>query len=257
MAKWIRFRDPAGQLAFGTLDADRVAEFHGELFGDKQASGRTFALGEVRIECPCEPSKVIALWNNFRALSEKLGKAPPAHPLFLIKPGTSATGTGTTIRRPSRYAGKIVYEGELGVVIGRTCRDISVDEARDAIFGYTCVNDVTAAQLLDEDPNFAQWTRAKCSDTFSCLGPAIATDLDWRSAHVVTVLDGVERQNYPLSDILFAPQEIVSRISADMTLYPGDVIACGTSIGVGSMKDGSAVCIRIDGIGELHNRLGA
>jgi 2-keto-4-pentenoate hydratase/2-oxohepta-3-ene-1,7-dioic acid hydratase in catechol pathway len=111
--------------------------------------------------------------------------------------------------------------------------------------------------LLDEDPNFAQWTRAKCSDTFSCLGPAISTDLDWRLARVVTTLDGVERQNYPLADMLIPPHEVVSRISADMTLLPGDVIACGTSLGVGSMKDGAVVQVRIEGIGELHNRLGA
>jgi 2-keto-4-pentenoate hydratase/2-oxohepta-3-ene-1,7-dioic acid hydratase in catechol pathway len=256
MPKWIRFTAAGDQTGFGVLEMDRVSEFSGELFGEKHPTGRSYALREVGIQIPCTPTKVIALWNNFRALSEKLGKAAPVHPLFLIKPGTSVTGTDTAIRRPSRYEGKIVYEGELGIVIGRACRDVSADEAQNYIFGYTCVNDVTAAQLLDEDPNFAQWTRAKCSDTFSCLGPAISTDLDWASSRVITVLDGVERQNYPLSDMIFPPREVVSRISADMTLYPGDVIACGTSIGVGSMKDGSEVCIRIDGIGELHNRLG-
>ncbi len=257
MSKWVRFAPTGESLAFGTLDGDRISEYAGEFFGDKRPTGRTFTLAQVRLGSPCAPSKVIALWNNFHALSQKLGKAAPSHPLFLIKPATSVTGTDTVIRRPSHYDGKIVFEGELGIVIGRTCRDVSLVEAPQFIFGYTCVNDITAVQLLDADPNFAQWTRAKCSDTFSCVGPAISTELDWKSAHVVTIVDGVERQNYPLSDMIISPHEVVSRISADMTLCPGDVIACGTSIGVGSLKDGAAVCVRIEGIGELHNRLGA
>jgi 2-keto-4-pentenoate hydratase/2-oxohepta-3-ene-1,7-dioic acid hydratase in catechol pathway len=210
----------------------------------------------VRVESPCQPTKVVALWNNFRALGEKLGKAAPAHPLYLLKPASSVIGTGAAIRRPPAYAGKIAYEGELGIVIGRRCTDASADEAEACIFGYTCINDVTATELLNENPDFPQWTRSKSPDTFCCVGPAIATAIDLASGRVVTTLDGTERQNYPLADMIFTPRELVSRISQDMTLLPGDVIACGTSIGVGSMKDGATVCIRIDGIGELRNRLG-
>lgn len=255
MMKWIRFTGADGKPGFGTLDGERVAEFRGDMFADCAATGREFALAELRLASPCSPTKVIALWNNFRALGEKLGKAAPAHPLFLIKPATSVVGTGEAIRRPPRYAGKIAFEGELGVVIGRRCSGVSIAEANEFIFGYTCVNDVTAADLIQEDPNFPQWTRSKGFDTFSCLGPAIACGLDWTSARVVTTLDGVERQNYPLSDMIFSPQEQVSRISGDMTLYPGDVIAVGTSIGLGSMKDGATVCVSIEGIGELRNTL--
>jgi 2-keto-4-pentenoate hydratase/2-oxohepta-3-ene-1,7-dioic acid hydratase in catechol pathway len=256
MANWIRYTNE-GREGFGTLEGTRVTEYHGTLFGEHAPSGRSLELAAVRLLSPCEPTKVIALWNNFHALGAKLGKAAPLHPLFLIKPGSSAIGSDTPIRRPSRYSGKIAYEGELGIVIGRRCSDVTAEEADAFIFGYTCVNDVTSAQLLDEDPNFAQWTRAKGSDTFSCLGPSIATGLDWRSAHVVTTVDGAQRQNYPLADMIFGPREIVAGISADMTLLPGDVIACGTSIGVGSMKDGATVCVHIEGIGELRNRLGA
>jgi 2-keto-4-pentenoate hydratase/2-oxohepta-3-ene-1,7-dioic acid hydratase in catechol pathway len=255
MNQWIRFAAADGATCFGLLNGDRVAEHRGDPFGEASATGRSFALDEVRVLSPCTPTKVVALWNNFRALGEKLGKAAPAHPLFLIKPATSVIGTGESIRRPPRYAGKIAYEGELGIVIGRTCSNVSVDEADRYILGYTCVNDVTAIELLSEDPNFPQWTRSKGFDTFTCLGPVIATGLDWASARVVTLLDGVERQNYPLSDMIFSPQEQVSRISGDMTLYPGDVISCGTSLGVGSIKDGATVCVRIDGIGELRNTL--
>jgi 2-keto-4-pentenoate hydratase/2-oxohepta-3-ene-1,7-dioic acid hydratase in catechol pathway len=255
MSTWIRFLTADGRPGFGTLEGDRIAEYDGELFGACAPTGSVLARDAVRLRSPCSPTKVIALWNNFRALGEKLGKAAPAHPLFLLKPATSVIGTGEDIRRPPRYAGKIAYEGELGIVIGRTCANVSVTEANRYIFGYTCVNDVTAGELLAEDPNFPQWTRSKGFDTFCALGPAIATEFDWTGASVVTTLDGVERQNYPLSDMIFSPQEQVSRISGDMTLYPGDVIACGTSIGIGSIKDGATVTISIAGIGTLQNKL--
>jgi 2-keto-4-pentenoate hydratase/2-oxohepta-3-ene-1,7-dioic acid hydratase in catechol pathway len=176
--------------------------------------------------------------------------------LYLIKPGTSVIGTQQPIQRPLDYSGKIAFEGELGIVIARSCHNVPVSDSSGYIFGYTCVNDVTAVGVMNENPDFVQWCRAKGYDTFGCLGPAIATELDWRSASVVTHLDGVERQRYPLSDMIFSPAELVSRISLDMTLLPGDVIACGTSLGVGSIADGATVEVTIDGIGTLANSLG-
>ena len=255
MSNWIRFVTDEGRPGFGCLGASGVAEYRGELFAAPVATGRTFPIEAVHILAPCTPNKVVGLWNNFRALCTKLGKSVPEYPLYFIKPGTSVIGSGELIRRPPRYRGKIAFEGELGVVIGARCANVRIEDAERYIFGYTCVNDVTAADLISEDPNFEQWSRAKGADTFSCLGPCIATSLDLASARVVTTLDGAERQNYPLSDMIFPPAELVAQISGDMTLYPGDVIACGTSIGVGSMKDGATVRVRIDGIGELHNRL--
>lgn len=257
MTSWIRFQAADGAAGFGVLEDDRVAEYAGDMFGEPRATGRERHLDDVRLLAPCMPTKVVALWNNFHALAEKLGKAAPSHPLFLIKPPMSVIGPGQPIRRPQRYSGKIAYEGELAIVIGKRCSDVPVGEAREYIFGYSCINDVTAVELLNEDPNFAQWCRAKGFDTFSCIGPAIRSDFDWRRAHVVTRLDDIERQNYPLEDMIFSPEEQVSMISHDMTLMPGDVIACGTSVGVGSIKDGSTVSVSIDGIGTLSNVLGA
>jgi len=188
-------------------------------------------------------------------LAAKLGKAAPSHPLFLLKPASCVVGPGEPIRRPRSYAGKIAFEGELGIVIGRRCKDVTPAEAFGNIFGYTCVNDVTAAEILNETPDFAQWCRAKGYDTFGCIGPAIATQFNWVDAKVSTRVDGVERQSYPLSDMIISPTEMVSRISQDMTLLPGDVIAVGTSLGVGSMQDGSRVEVQIDGIGVLSNTI--
>lgn len=258
MQTWIRFRRPDGDLAYGRLDdthADRVVEFDGPGYTDPRPTGNAYPYAALELVAPCQPGKIVALWNNFHALAARLEKSVPTHPLFLLKPASSLAGPGDAIRRPSGYTGKIAYEGELGIVIGRECRDVPLAEAASHIFGYTIVNDVTAGELLNADPNFPQWTRAKGSDTFGCVGPAIVTGFDWRSASVVTRLDGVERQNYPLSDIVFSPEEQVSLLSRDMTLMPGDVIAVGTSIGVGSMKDGAVVAVTIDGIGSLVNHV--
>jgi 2-keto-4-pentenoate hydratase/2-oxohepta-3-ene-1,7-dioic acid hydratase in catechol pathway len=253
--QWARFRSKDGRIGFGAWDGERIAEYEGDLFDAARPTGRSIAGAELILQSPCAPSKIVALWNNFHALSIKLGKAPPSHPLFLIKPGTSVIGPREAIRRPAGYTGKIVFEGELGIVIGKLCKEVSPDHADDHILGYTCVNDVTAADVLNENGDFAQWCRSKSYDTFACLGPVIATTLDWPTARVIARLDGVERQNYPVSDMIMRPQELVSRISHDMSLLPGDVIACGTSVGVGSIKDGSSIEVAIDGIGSLVNVL--
>ncbi len=257
MTCWVRFERPDRAIGFGVLAHGRIEERSGDPFGANAPTGAVLDPGEVMLLSPCTPSKIIALWNNFHALAARMEKPAPAHPLYLIKPASCVAGPGAAIRRPGRYAGKIAFEGELGVVIGKACSEVSPEQANDCILGYTCVNDVTAMELLNEDPNFVQWVRAKGFDTFGLLGPAVCTDLDLTSARVVTTVDGVERQNYPLSDMIFSPQQLVSRISGDMTLLPGDVIACGTSLGVGSIKDGATVQVSISGIGTLSNALAA
>jgi 2-keto-4-pentenoate hydratase/2-oxohepta-3-ene-1,7-dioic acid hydratase in catechol pathway len=255
MTQWVRFRAAGGNVGFGKLEEGGIRECQGDMFAEARATGRSVALDSAALLSPCVPGKIVALWNNFHALAAKTGKAAPPHPLFFIKSSSSVVGPDEPIRRPPGYAGKIVFEGELGIVIGKHCKGIAPNAARDFIFGYTCVNDVTAMDILFENGDFPQWARSKSFDTFGCLGPVIATDFDAAAARVIARLDGVERQNYPLSDMIFAPHELVSRISHDVSLAPGDVIACGTSIGVGSIKDGVTVEIHIDGIGSLRNTL--
>ena len=253
--QWARFRSNDGRIGFGVLEGTHIAEYEGDMFGAPRPAGRTIARGAFTLESPCTPSKIVALWNNFHALRLKLGKAAPTHPMFLIKPGTSVIGPNAAIRRPTGYSGKIAYEGELGIVIGKRCKDVPSSEAGHHIFGYTCVNDVTASAVLNENADFEQWCRSKGYDTFGCLGPLITTGLEWQRLSVITRVDGVERQNYPLSDMIMPPEELVSRISHDMSLLPGDVIACGTSVGIGSIKDGCAVEVEIGGVGSLVNVL--
>ena len=254
--KWVRFAHQ-GRTGFGAVeDGTHVRPYRGELFGDAQATGELFALADLTWLPPCAPGKIIGLWNNFRAAAEKNGWATPAEPLYFLKSPDSATGHLQTIPVPAAYAGRVAYEGELAVVIGRRARAVAVADAAAHIFGYSCANDVTAIELLHRDPSFPQWTRAKSFDGFAALGPCIETDFDPAVATLRTVVAGRERQNYALSDMFFNPAELVSRLSQDMTLEPGDVILCGTSLGVLPMKAGSTVEVSIDGIGTLSNTYG-
>ena len=257
MQRWVRFRQNDGSTGYGVLNQDEITRYSAEPWSDSKVEGGRIHISDVTLLSPCVPTKIVALWNNFRELSAKLDKAIPNHPLFLIKPSTSLAGPNDPIIRPASYSGKIAFEGELGIVIGKTSRNVPLSDAADHIFGYTCVNDVTAVELLNEDPNFPQWCRSKGFDSFGCIGPVIATDLDWGNERVVTRMNDVERQNYPLSDMVFSPEEQVSLISQDVTLQPGDVIACGTSVGIGSIKEGATVEISIEGVGKLANSLSA
>lgn len=169
-----------------------------------------------------------------------------------MKAPSSITAPDATVRRPLSYDGKIVWEGELGIVIGKTTSGVSADKASEHIFGYTCVNDLTAADLIGKDKTFAQWARAKSFDGFCPFGPVIATGLDPASLIVRTIVNGAERQSYPISDMIFSAAMLVSKLSQDMTLLPGDLICCGTSLGVGSLKEPvSSLLVAIEGIGEL------
>src|SRR5206468_11643507 len=252
--RWIRY-ELDGRVGFGTLEGEQVHEHRGDMFGEPEPTGRRFALADARLLAPTQPSKVIALWNNFGALRAKLNLALPEEPLYLLKAPNSWSAHGEPIREP-RGGGKVVFEGELGIVIGKACSAVSEERALGHVFGYTCANDVTVADILFRDASFAQWTRAKGLDTFCPMGPAIAAGLDPATLRVKTLLDGQVRQDYPISDMTFPVQQLVSRISFDMTLLPGDVILCGTSVGVGSMKPGSLVEVEIEGIGRLANRFG-
>jgi 2-keto-4-pentenoate hydratase/2-oxohepta-3-ene-1,7-dioic acid hydratase in catechol pathway len=250
---WLRF-NRQGASAFGFVEADRVRVCRGDMFSAWEKTEELIALSEIHWEMPCAPTKMIALWNNFHEAAAKFGLAIPEEPLFFLKSANSFCPHNATIPAPKSYSGKVLYEGELGIVIGRQGRDIPVDQAASHIFGYTCVNDVTAYELLKADPSFAQWTRAKSFDGFAPFGPVIATAVDPAALVVRTLVNGKERQNYPVRDMIFSPGQVVSLISRDLTLFPGDVISCGTSLGTGSLPIGSTVDVIIDGVGRLTNR---
>jgi 2-keto-4-pentenoate hydratase/2-oxohepta-3-ene-1,7-dioic acid hydratase in catechol pathway len=252
--RWLRYRHQDTE-AFGMLEGETIVEHEGDLFGRNAPTGRRFKLGQVQLLMPVQPTKIIAMWNNFGELRAKLNLALPEEPLYLLKSPNAWSVHDAPIPVP-RGGGKVVFEGELGIVIGKRCTAVAEGEAMDFVFGYTCANDVTVADILHRDASFAQWTRAKGLDGFCPIGPVMATGLDPSTLSVKTLLDGQVRQHYSISDMTFSVAQLVSWISLDLTLLPGDVILCGTSVGVGSMKPGSLVEVEIEGIGRLSNRYG-
>ena len=253
MTYWVRFTR-AGKIGFGQIEQDTIRVYAGEMFGEHHVTEETLPLAAVNLSPPCEPGKLLGLWNNFHERAQVEGLSKPPHPLYFVKTNNCYLGTNKTIRQPISYDGPVVFEGELGVVIGKTCRGLTTAEVDAHIFGYTCVNDVTARGILKADPTFAQCVRAKSFDTFGPIGPVIVTGIDPDQLVVRTRVNGVEKQNYPVSDMFYRPREIVSLLSYDMTLHPGDVIACGTSIGAEALPKGALVEIDIAGVGILSNR---
>ena len=256
MEKWARFIFE-GNLKFGKLSNDnsKITIYEGELFNSPKETTTEVQLSQVELKSPCVPTKMIALWNNYKALADEKGLSSPHKPLYIFKSPTSFAGPNDHIDHPKNYDGEVFFEGELGIVIGNSIKDIdSTKKAKDAIFGYTCINDVTAFGLLKNDPNFDQWTRCKGFDNFGVFGPYIVTDLDPSSLQIKTIINDTDiKQDYPVSDMMFSAEEIVMYLSQNMTLYPGDVICVGTSQGLGPMERGSKVTVTIDSIGSLTN----
>jgi 2-keto-4-pentenoate hydratase/2-oxohepta-3-ene-1,7-dioic acid hydratase in catechol pathway len=246
--RFVRFRHE-GRWRYGLSTAKGVVPLKGSIFGRWERAGRPIAPGSVKIGPPCRPSKIIAVGINYRAHAEEMGHQLPESPKLFLKPPSALVGPGDPIRFPS-MAAQVDYEAELAVVIARKTADVPLEKALSHVFGYTCLNDVTARDLQRRD---GQWTRAKSFDTFAPLGPAIATGLDPAALVVEAYLNGVRRQSSSTADLLFTVPELVRFVSRVMTLLPGDVIATGTPAGVGPMEPGDSVEIRIEGIGSLHN----
>ena len=187
--KWLRFAHQ-GRTGFGVVDQDRIAVHQGEMFGSAQATGEQLALAEVQVLAPCEPRQCFALWNNFRAAAAKNNWAEPTEPLYFIKGANSYSHHLAPVPKPRHYDGRIIFEAELAVVIGKGGRDIAPEHAAAHVFGYTCVNDVTALEMLHADASFAQWTRCKSMDGFTPFGPWIETELDLSQVQVVARVNG-------------------------------------------------------------------
>ncbi len=209
----------------------------------------------AKISNKIKPSKILALWNNYKTLAKEKGLNKPENPLYINKSISTFIESGVDIEKPAFYSEDIYYEGEIGIVIGKECKNVEIENAKDYILGYTRVNDVTAMNLVKKDPTFDQWTRAKSFDTFGVFGPCVVSDVDPMNLRITSKLNGKIVQDYNTSDMFFNVFEIVSYLSKDMTLFPGDIIACGTNSGLGPMNEGDTIQVSVEGIGELTNKL--
>jgi 2-keto-4-pentenoate hydratase/2-oxohepta-3-ene-1,7-dioic acid hydratase in catechol pathway len=218
-------------------------------FGSPTFTGRSWPLADIRLLAPILASKVICIGKNYAAHAAEMGGEAPVDPVIFIKPNTSIVGPNASIILPPSSS-QVDFEGELAVVIGRPCKDVSAAKASEVILGYTVANDVTAR---DQQRHDGQWTRAKGYDTFCPLGPWIETALDPSDLEITTEVDGEVRQRSRTSLFLHDIPKIIEWISSVMTLLPGDVILTGTPEGVGPLRAGQNVSVTVEGIGTLTN----
>jgi 2-keto-4-pentenoate hydratase/2-oxohepta-3-ene-1,7-dioic acid hydratase in catechol pathway len=207
---------------------------------------------DAKLLAPVLPSKIVCVGRNYRAHAAELGNEVPAEPMLFFKPPSSLNDPGAEIRCPRRMAQRFDYEGELGVIIGKTCSKLTEsDDVRDYILGYTCVNDFTARDLQKKD---GQWARAKGLDTFCPVGPVVVDSIDpWAGVEVETRVNGEQRQHGNTADFIFPLDVIIRYISAAFTLFPGDLIATGTPEGVGPVVAGDVIEISVAGVGTIRN----
>jgi 2-keto-4-pentenoate hydratase/2-oxohepta-3-ene-1,7-dioic acid hydratase in catechol pathway len=212
------------------------------------SGGEILSLNDVELLAPCQPSKIVCVGLNYTEHARELKMAIPDEPILFLKPPSAILDPGKGIIYPTSSC-QVDYEGELGMVIGKRCRNVSAEDYEKYVLGYTCFNDVTARDLQRKD---GQWTRAKSFDTFAPFGPWISR-IDPGSAKIETRVNGSVVQRSSTSDLIFAVPHLVMFISRIMTLEPGDVIATGTPPGVGSLQKGDVVEVEVEGIGVLKN----
>ena len=240
----------AGQQAHVVCVDGSWRQLQGDLFG-QYTPGSLVDPADCRVLAPVVPSKIVAVGLNYRDHAQEMNKPLPDVPLIFLKPSTAVINTGAAIVIPAG-AGRVDFEAELAVVIGRRAKAVAACDAMDYILGLTCMNDVTARELQSLD---VQYTRAKGFDTFAPLGPAIAVGLDDSDLNVEAWLNGSRRQSSNTRELIFGISQLVEFVSSVMTLLPGDVISTGTPSGVGPLVAGDEIVVKVPGVGELTNRV--
>lgn len=236
---------------YATIVGDQISRLDGGLFDPPVETGERYPLSEVRLLAPVLPGKVVCVGKNYLDHAKEFDSDVPLEPLIFLKPSTAVIGPEDSVEYPP-FATRVDFEGELGIVIKKRCRNVRAADFADVVLGYTCVNDVTERDIQFKD---GQWTRGKSFDTFCPIGPWVATGLDPADLHIQTRLNGELKQDSRTSKLIFSLGRIVEHITACMTLLPGDVIATGTPDGVGPMGRGDTVEVDIEGIGVLRNRI--
>jgi len=239
-----------GRAHHGVIEGDLVRVLSAAPWEGGLPEGPPTPLGSVRLLAPVTPTKVVAVGRNYAAHAREQGNEVPKEPLLFMKPSSAVIGPGDGIVLPESSQ-LVHHEAELAAVIGRTLtRAANGAEARGAIFGWTCLNDVTARDIQRTEGHF---TRAKSFDTFCPIGPWVVTDLDPSDLSIRCRVNGEERQSGHTGAMVHDPYTLVAFISRVMTLYPGDVVTTGTPEGVGALKRGDWVEVEIGGIGVLKN----
>lgn len=254
--RYVRY-STGGAENYGVETGNRIEQLDAAPWLGGQRTGQSVAADDVTILAPVEPSKVIAVGYNYISHREDMTheetRPIPEHPPLFLKLPTSITGPESAVVYPAD-ATDLHFEGELVVVIGKTARNVSADEAGNYIFGVTAGNDISERQWQAND---LQWLRAKASDTFGPLGPAVVTGLNYLDLRVQTRLNGETMQDQSSVDHIHDIHAILSFVSQYVTLNPGDIIYTGTPGATAPMQPGDVVEIEVEGVGVLRNRITA
>ena len=226
-------------------------ESDGDVEGLRTRRIEAIALEEAVLVAPVRPSKIVCVGRNYKAHAAELGNEVPKEPLLFLKPSSSLLGPGGVVRRP-KISERVDFEGELSVVMGKSCYKLGEDEdVRPYILGYTCLNDISARDWQKKD---GQWVRAKGCDTFCPVGPVVVDGLDpWAGVGLETRVNGSVRQKGNTRDFIFPLDVMIRYITRWMTLFPGDLVATGTPEGVGPLVAGDVVEVSVEGVGVLRN----
>ncbi|MCK5126739.1 MAG: fumarylacetoacetate hydrolase family protein [candidate division Zixibacteria bacterium] len=253
MKKYIRC-EYNGKIEYGYIEDDKVSFCAEPYWINETPNGKEASLDDVKLLCPVQPSKIICVGLNYRRHVKQSQSAtePPKNPMLFMKPPSALIGQNEVIEYPDN-CDRVDYEAELAVIIGTKGRRIPEGKVTDHIFGYTCLNDVTARHIQKAD---GQWTRGKGFDTFCPVGPYVVTGIDASDISVEAYLNGEQKQCGKTSDMIFKIPELISFISGVMTLEPGDVISTGTPQGIDPMQIGDTIEVRIENIGSLINTVG-
>ncbi len=235
-----------GAVRHGVLEDGTISEIEGDFFGDLTPTGATVALADVKLRAPTDPGKILNAAGNYP--SHMAGAPKPERPRPFLAPSSSANDPGGDIVMP-RDA-EVSYEGEMAVVIGKSCSKVTPDEVQDHILGVCTANDVSAYGWIGAD---GDWWRGKGTDTFSPFGPWITTGLDYRDLRLVTRVNGEVVEDARTSQMFYGVDELISYVSQFMTLEPGDVFFTGTSGESTPMDDGDVVEVEVEGNGVLCN----
>lgn len=248
--KILRFKTDK-EIYYGIPDGEIVRVMEGDLFNGLRETSKTFIRRDIKLLPPVEPSKIVAIGVNYRNHAVEMGHEIPKEPLIFLKPSTAVIGHNDFINYPLSSQ-RVDYEAELAVIIGKKACKVPEERAHEFILGYTCGNDVTARDLQKQD---GQWSRAKGFDTFAPVGPKIVTDIDPSNLKIESYLNGELKQSSSTSNLIAPVPRLVSFISSVMTLLPGDIILTGTPSGIGPMKDGDLIEVKIEKIGTLKNKV--
>jgi 2-keto-4-pentenoate hydratase/2-oxohepta-3-ene-1,7-dioic acid hydratase in catechol pathway len=249
---FIRF-ELSGRQYYGRREGETVQVLDAPYWLGGKPTGKTAAYGDVRLICPVEPSKIILVGLNYHAhvSHSQSAKEAPKNPVLFLKPPSALVGPNDQVVYPDAVD-RVDYEAELAVIIGKQGHKIPAARAADHIFGYTCLNDVTARHIQKQD---GQWTRGKGFDTFCPIGPEVVRGIDVSDITVEAYLNGARKQHGRTSEMIFPIPVLIEFISSVMTLLPGDVISTGTPEGIDPMQRGDSIEVRIENVGSLVNTI--